>query len=267
MHNPAKTLKGILLAGGTGSRLAPVTNVVSKQLLPVYDKPMIYYPLVTLMQADVRNILLISTPIHLSNYQRLLGTGKQWGIQIDYAEQQSPNGLPHAFTIGADFIKNESIILLLGDNIFFGDNFAHHLAQAAAASSGATIFVTHHNQPGEYGVVELGPGKDILSLEEKPACPKSKNVITGAYVFDSQVTEYAKTLQSSERGETEMVDLLRCYHKQKELFVKFLDKGTTWYDTGTPQMLLEASLAIAEVQSARGRIGCPEYTAKSKGWI
>ncbi len=267
MLNSSQKMKGILLAGGRGSRLVPMTNVVSKQLLPVYDKPMIYYPLVTLMQANIRDVLLIATPEHLSGYQQLLGTGKQWGIQLQYAEQPAPDGLPQAFKIGADFLDQASVMLLLGDNIFFGNTFENRLAQVAQASSGATVFSTPHSQPGNYGVVELGPSQEIVSLEEKPPQPKSNQVITGAYVFDSRVAQFAKTLRPSDRGETEMIDLLRCYQKQGELHVESLEDGTNWFDAGTPQMLLEASLAIATTQREQGLIGCPHRTAKSKEWV
>jgi len=267
MLNSSQKMKGILLAGGSGSRLAPMTNVVSKQLLPVYDKPMIYYPLVTLMQANIRDVLLIATPGHLTDYQQLLGTGKQWGIQLHYAEQPSPDGLPQAFKIGADFLDQASVMLLLGDNIFFGNTFENRLAQVAQFSSGATVFSIPHRQPGNYGVVELGPSQEIFSLEEKPQQPKSDQVITGAYIFDSRVVEFAKMLHPSDRGETEMIDLLRCYQKQGELHVESLGEGTNWFDAGTPQMLLEASLAIATTQREQGLIGCPHHTAKSKEWV
>ena len=267
MHTSSRPAKGILLAGGRGSRLAPMTHFVSKQLLPVYDKPMIYYPLTTLMQAEVREILLISTAAHLPVYQQLLGNGKQWGIQLHYAEQQSAGGLPQAFTIGADFIGDASVMLLLGDNIFFGGTITEHLARAAQASRGATLFATKHSQPHEYGVVELGPGQEILSLEEKPQQPKSNDVITGAYVFDPQVVEFAHALQPSARGETEMIDLLGCYQEQGDLCVKFLEDETRWFDTGTPQTLLDASLAIANAQREQGSIGCPLHTAQAKRWV
>ena len=267
MLNSSQKMKGILLAGGRGSRLAPMTNVVSKQLLPVYDKPMIYYPLVTLMQANIRDVLLIATPEHLSGYQQLLGTGKQWGIQLHYAEQPSPDGLPQAFKIGADFLDQASVMLLLGDNVFFGNAFQNRLAQVAQSPSGATVFSTPHSQPSNYGVVELGPSQEIISLEEKPPQPKSNQVITGAYIFDSRVVEFAKTLRPSVRGETEMIDLLRCYQKQGELNVESLADGTNWFDAGTPQMLLEASLAIVTTQREQGLIGCPHRTAKSKEWV
>ena len=244
-----------------------MTHFVSKQLLPVYDKPMIYYPLTTLMQAEVREILLISTAAHLPVYQQLLGNGKQWGIQLHYAEQQSAGGLPQAFTIGADFIGDASVMLLLGDNIFFGGTITEHLARAAQASRGATLFATKHSQPHEYGVVELGLGQEILSLEEKPQQPKSNDVITGAYVFDPQVVEFARTLQPSARGETEMIDLLGYYQEQGDLCVKFLEDETRWFDTGTPQTLLDASLAIANAQREQGSIGCPLHTAQAKRWV
>ena len=219
------------------------------------------------MQANIRDVLLIATPEHLSGYQQLLGTGKQWGIQLHYAEQPSPDGLPQAFKIGADFLDQASVMLLLGDNIFFGNTFENRLAQVAQASSGATVFSTSHSQPSNYGVVELGPSQEIVSLEEKPPQPKSNQVITGAYIFDSRVVEFTKTLRPSDRGETEMIDLLRCYQKQGELHVESLAEGTNWFDAGTPEMLLEASLTIATAQREQGLIGCPPRTAKSKEWV
>ena len=262
MHDVTQTGRGILLAGGKGSRLAPLTNAVSKQLLPVYDKPMIYYPLVAFMQAGIREILIISTPEHLPTYQQLLGTGQQWDLDLHYLPQPTPSGLPQAFQIGADFIGNGSVTLLLGDNIFFGGLFTKQLARFAQVPSGATLFAIRHRQPCDYGVVELDSSGEILSLEEKPSVEKSEYVITGAYCFDHRVTKYAKTLQPSKRGELEMIDLLKCYHSQSNLRVELLDEATSWFDAGTPLMLLEASLAVAEAQKQQGPIGCPEYTAK-----
>ena len=262
MHNAAQTVRGILLAGGKGSRLAPLTNAVSKQLLPIYDKPMIYYPLVAFMQADIREVLIISSPEHLPAYQQLLGTGKQWDLDLHYLPQQTPGGLPQAFHIGADFIGNESVTLLLGDNIFLGGMFSEQLARFAQSPSGATLFATPHRQPSDYGVVEIGSNGEILSLEEKPRLAKSEYVVTGAYCFDHRVTEYAKTLKPSKRGELEMIDLLKCYHAQSNLRVELLDEATSWFDAGTPQMLLEASMAVADAQRQKEPIGCPEYTAK-----
>lgn len=262
MHDVTQTGRGILLAGGKGSRLAPLTNAVSKQLLPVYDKPMIYYPLVAFMQAGIREILIISTPEHLPTYQQLLGTGQQWDLDLHYLPQPTPGGLPQAFQIGADFIGNGSVTLLLGDNIFFGGLFTKQLARFAQVPSGATLFAIRHRQPCDYGVVELDSSGEILSLEEKPSVEKSEYVITGAYCFDHRVTKYAKTLQPSKRGELEMIDLLKCYHSQSNLRVELLDEATSWFDAGTPLMLLEASLAVAEAQKQQGPIGCPEYTAK-----
>lgn len=262
MHDVTQTGRGILLAGGKGSRLAPLTNAVSKQLLPVYDKPMIYYPLVAFMQAGIREILIISTPEYLPTYQQLLGTGQQWDLDLHYLPQPTPGGLPQAFQIGADFIGNGSVTLLLGDNIFFGGLFTKQLARFAQVPSGATLFAIRHRQPCDYGVVELDSSGEILSLEEKPSVEKSEYVITGAYCFDHRVTKYAKTLQPSKRGELEMIDLLKCYHSQSNLRVELLDEATSWFDAGTPLMLLEASLAVAEAQKQQGPIGCPEYTAK-----
>lgn len=264
MHDVTQTVRGILLAGGKGCRLAPLTNVVSKQLLPVYDKPMIYYPLVAFMQADIREILIISSPEHLPAYQQLLGTGQQWDLDLHYLPQPNPGGLPQALQIGADFIGNESVTLLLGDNIFLGGLFAQQLARFAQVPSGATLFATRHRQPCEYGVVELDSSGEILSLEEKPLVAKSEYVVTGAYCFDHRVTGYVKTLQPSKRGELEMIDLLKCYHSQSNLRVELLDEATSWFDAGTPSMLLEASMAVAEAQEQQGPIGCPEYTAKLK---
>ena len=267
MHNSLRSVRGILLAGGNGSRLAPLTEVVSKQLLPVYDQPMIHYPLVAMMLAGARDILLISTPQHLPDYQQLLGTGQQWGIQLHFAAQPSPGGLPQAFQIGADFVGETPVILMLGDNIFLGGAFTDQLARAAQRLDGATLFVTPNSQPSDYGVIELGTGNTILSLEEKPTTPKSKHVITGAYCFDSKVVEYAKSLQPSKRGELEMVDLLQYYHAEQTLRAEFLDAETSWYDAGTPQLLLEASLAVATSQAKHGKIGCPKRAATAKAWI
>lgn len=262
MHNATQNVRGILLAGGKGSRLAPLTNAVSKHLLPIFDKPMIYYPLVAFMQADIREVLIISSPEHLPAYQQLLGTGQQWGIDLHYLPQPTPGGLPQAFQIGADFISGESVTLLLGDNIFLGGMFTEQLARFARAPSGATLFATRHRQPSDYGVVELGSNGEIVSLEEKPSVAKSDYVVTGAYCFDHRVTEYANTLNPSARGELEMIDLLKCYHAQSNLRVTLLEESTSWFDAGTPLMLLEASMAVADAQRQQGPIGCPEYTAK-----
>ena len=267
MRNTSQHARGILLAGGKGSRLAPLTNSLSKQLLPICDKPMIYYPLVALMEAGIREILLISSPEHLPDYRRLLDNGKQWGIKLHYLEQPAPGGLPQAFHIGADFIGTDPVTLMLGDNIFFGGSFNEQLAISAINPIGATIFIVRHGQPSNYGVVELGPTGKVLSLEEKPLVAKSEHVVTGAYCFDHEVIEHVKTLRPSKRGELEMIDLIRIYHTQSKLRVKFLSEKTLWFDAGTPKTLSAASVAISNAQKKQKWLGVPEHVAKIKHWI
>ena len=267
MHASKAEAKGILLAGGSGSRLAPMTDRVSKQLLPVHDKPMIYYPLATLMQAGVREILIISTPDHLSDYQQLFASGKELGIEIEYAIQDQPRGLPQAITIGADFIGEAPVVLLLGDNIFLGGQLTERIAVAAQRTSGATLFAIKHHLANQYGIVELGPEGQILSLEEKPDSPKSDLVITGAYVFDPQVVAFARSLQPSQRGETEMIDLLDCYRGREMLRAELLTEDTVWFDAGTPQTLRDAAEAVADAQTEQCPLGSPQDIARVQGWI
>ena len=268
MHALKSTAKGILLAGGTGSRLAPMTDHISKQLLPVDETPMIYYPLSTLMQAGIREILIISTPAHLPEYKNLLGSGEALGIELTYAEQKQPGGLPQAVTIGDSFVGSHPAVLLLGDNIFWGNTFTAQLAAAAAETTGATLFATEHFQADQYGVVEFDPHGQILSLEEKPATPKSAWVITGAYVFDPQVVSFARTLQPSARGETEIIDLLECYRSRGRLRGERLEPDTHWFDAGTPETLRAAASAGADArQAGKSFLGNPHQTAQANGWI
>jgi glucose-1-phosphate thymidylyltransferase len=261
------TAKGILLAGGTGSRLAPMTDQISKQLLLVGDKPMIYYPLCALMQAGIREILIISTPAHLPDYRKLLGSGEALGIELAYAEQNQPEGLPQALTIGAAFTGQHPVVLLLGDNIFWGGTFTVRLAAAAAETTGATLFAIEYPLADQYGVVEFDTEGQILSLEEKPSVPKSAWVITGAYVFDPQVAEFARMLKPSKRGETEIIDLLECYHTQGLLRAERLEPDTHWFDAGTRETLCAASSAVADARQTGDSLGAPYQIAQAKGWI
>jgi glucose-1-phosphate thymidylyltransferase len=260
--------KGIVLAGGLGTRLYPLTLAVSKQLLPVYDKPMIYYPLTTLMLAGVRDILLISTPLDIGQYKRLLGDGSQWGIKLAYCVQQSPGGLPQAFILGHDFLAGEGGALVLGDNIFYGANMGGSLLEAANRESGATIFAYQVKDPERYGVVEFDADGRVLSLEEKPARPKSRFAVVGLYFFDATVVEKVKNLKPSERGELEIVDLLRQYLDSGSLKAEVLGHGFAWLDTGTHEALSEAGTFIEVIQKRQGlMIACPEEIAFSRGWI
>ena len=261
-------MKGIILAGGSGTRLHPATLAVNKQLLPVYDKPMIYYPLSVLMLAGIREVLIISSPEYLDNYKRLFADGAALGLQISYAEQPRPEGLAQAFTIGADFIGDDNVALVLGDNIFFGAHLTDLLASAVNRTQGATVFSYRVEDPERYGVVELAEDGRAVSLEEKPENPKSNHAVTGLYFYDNRVVEYARNLKPSARGELEITDLNRLYMEAGDLFVEQMGRGYAWLDTGTHDSLLEASEFVRTLQHRQGiQIACLEEIAYLQGFI
>lgn len=261
-------MKGIILAGGLGSRLYPITKGVSKQLLPIYDKPMIYYPISVLMLAGIRDILVISSQEDLPNYKNLLGSGESFGVTFSYGAQEKPEGLAQAFIVGKEFIGKDSVCLVLGDNVFFGQDFSPKLQEAANTQTGATIFGYRVKDPESFGVIEFGPEGKVLSIEEKPAKPKSNYVVTGLYFFDNSVVEIASRIKPSRRGELEITDVINAYLKRGQLNLKILGRGYAWLDTGTHDSLLDAGQFVKTVEDRQGyKIACLEEIAYKRGWL